>query len=324
MIPKPVPFFRLGLANLPILLGIDIFSFPSFCLVLLIKVLGQAFVSGTLFSYISLFSLLGTFSAGLAMYAMRKIPRKAISFVGISLVGAFVSNLFQVGLAILLIFGMSALYIIPVVFIVGTITAVLLGVFANEFTINSTWYENAITGTLEFNEKSEIEHESKESRGNEPYQFLDTYKTQLKFASGLLLLLLLLFIDILPVRAIIFLASLALCIADKQKIHFINLIIMFVAIILFNLFPPAGKIIFTIFGFNITDLAILRGLEKAVILEGMIYISKWILSAEFKFKTTFGKKIAISLSVFKQLAVYKGEVNPKKIIPTIDAILLSI
>lgn len=320
MIPKPVPFFRIGLANLPILLGIDFFSFPAFCFLLLIKVLGQALVSGTLFSYISVFSLSGTFAAGLTMYAMHGIPRKAISFIGISIAGAFVSNLIQILLAVFFIFGKSALYIVPPVFFAGTVTAFFLGLFAYEFSLNSTWYENVVTGKFTFDDDYNLEN--KKNRNNKT--LLGIKENYLRCGSGIVLLLLLLFIEVQTVKAVLLGASLILCVADKQRVNFLNLIIMFVAVVLFNLFPPAGKIIFAIDGFIVTSDALLRGIEKAVILEGMLYISKWTLNAEFNFKSNFGKKIALSIKVFRRLTAFSGEINPKKIIPTIDSILLSI
>ncbi|AGT43727.1 Gx transporter family protein [Treponema pedis] len=321
MIPKPVPFFRIGLANLPILLGIDIFSFPAFCALLFIKVLGQAIISGTLFSYVFLFSLLGTFGAGLLMYSMRGIPRKAVSFIGISIAGAFISNFVQTVLAILFIFGKSARYIIPPLFFAGIITSFFLGLFANEFTQNSSWYENIINGKF----KISFLHDYGDSysRKSETKKLLPFNEKYLRCGSGIVLFLLLLFTDFLAVKTIVFGASLILCTADRQKINFTNLIVMFTVIIIFNLFPPAGKIVFGIFGFEITSEALLRGIEKAVILEGMIYISKWALNTEFNFKSKFGKTVSASLNVFQKLLSVKNEINPKNLIPTLDAILLS-
>jgi heptaprenyl diphosphate synthase len=54
MIPKPLPFMRIGIANLPLMLALDIFPFHIFLALIAIKVLGQALITGTLFSYIFL------------------------------------------------------------------------------------------------------------------------------------------------------------------------------------------------------------------------------------------------------------------------------
>ncbi|MBQ3650093.1 MAG: Gx transporter family protein, partial [Treponema sp.] len=41
-IPKPLPFLRLGLANLPILLGLEVFPVATVLLLTLLKILLQA------------------------------------------------------------------------------------------------------------------------------------------------------------------------------------------------------------------------------------------------------------------------------------------
>ncbi|UTC61245.1 Gx transporter family protein [Treponema sp. OMZ 787] len=325
MIPKPVPFFRIGLANLPLLLGIDIFSFPAFMLLLLIKVLGQALISGTLFSYILLFSAIGTFSSGLLMYSMRKIPRKAVSFIGISLAGAFVSNSLQFLLAVLLMFGKSAVYIIPPVFSLGAITAIALGWFASEFETKSVWYQRVKAERFDFvsdNSQAVRKYKTKEeSEQTKSRALRDRY---LRIGSGISLFLILLFVPFLPVQAIVMGAALILCATDRQKLNFLNLIFMFTAITVFNLFPPAGKIIFSIGSIDVTHQALLRGFEKAIVLTGMIYISKWMLKARMNFKSRIGKSIEEAFEVFYKLLSVKHEIKHKMIIPTIDSILLSI
>jgi len=50
LIPKPFPFFRLGLANLPILLSLSIFNPADVLLLVALKVIGQGLVNGTLAS----------------------------------------------------------------------------------------------------------------------------------------------------------------------------------------------------------------------------------------------------------------------------------
>jgi len=77
MIPKPLPFLRIGLANMPLMLALDIFPFSAFMLLVCIKVIGQALITGTLFSYVFLFSLVGSFLSALLMFALRRILEKS-------------------------------------------------------------------------------------------------------------------------------------------------------------------------------------------------------------------------------------------------------
>jgi heptaprenyl diphosphate synthase len=141
MIPKPLPFMRIGIANLPLMLALDIFPFPVFLLLVGIKVLGQALITGTLFSYIFLFSLAGTALSALAMYGLRRLAgRGRISFTGVGTAGAMVSNITQLALAWIFVFRQNVRYIAPPFLAAGVITGIALGIFCKYFTRRSQWY----------------------------------------------------------------------------------------------------------------------------------------------------------------------------------------
>ena len=140
MIPKPLPFFRIGIANLPLMMATDILSFPAFLLLIGIKVLGQALITGTLFSYVFLFSLAGTFFSAILMFALRRMLGNRISFIGIGTAGAMVSNSAQLALAYFFIFRESVRFIAPPFLAVGLVTGILLGIFCETFARNSKWY----------------------------------------------------------------------------------------------------------------------------------------------------------------------------------------
>jgi heptaprenyl diphosphate synthase len=141
MIPKPMPFMRIGIANLPLMLALDIFPFHVFLVLVTIKVLGQALITGTLFSYIFLFSLAGTFLSALSMYILRRLVGSGrISFMGLGTMGAMVSNVTQLALAWVFIFGNSTRYIAPPFLAAGLVTGIALGAFCEVFTRRSQWY----------------------------------------------------------------------------------------------------------------------------------------------------------------------------------------
>ncbi|WP_184746300.1 Gx transporter family protein [Spirochaeta isovalerica] len=140
LIPKPLPFMRLGLANLPILIALFLLPDRKILLLIFLKVLGQGLVNGTLFSYIFLFSAAGSFSSGLVMLLVYKAGGKRISLIGICLAGALVSNMVQLVLARFFIFGRSAFIIGPPFLIIGTVSALILGIFAERFKDRSRWF----------------------------------------------------------------------------------------------------------------------------------------------------------------------------------------
>jgi heptaprenyl diphosphate synthase len=141
IIPKPFPFMRTGIANLPLLLALDIFPFHSFMILVAVKVLGQAMLTGILFSHIFLFSLSGTSLAAVSMYALRRLlGRYHISFIGVSVAGAMMSNISQLALAWFFLFKNNARYIAPPFLVSGLITGIVLGLFCELFTRRSAWY----------------------------------------------------------------------------------------------------------------------------------------------------------------------------------------
>jgi heptaprenyl diphosphate synthase len=146
MIPKPLPFLRLGLANLPILIGLFLLNAPHLLLLVLLKVLGQGLVNGTLFSYIFLFSLFGSYAAALAMIGVKTAFGRTISAVGISIFGALASNCTQLLLARLFVVGEGAWLIAPPFLGVGLASSLALGIFAREFMRKSNWFADQLGG----------------------------------------------------------------------------------------------------------------------------------------------------------------------------------
>jgi len=140
MIPKPVPFMRIGLANLPLIIGLGILSDREYFLLAVLKVLGQGLVTGTIFSYIILFSLAGTAASTLVMYVFYRFARRFISLLGVSIAGAMASNIAQLQLSRLILFGDAARLIAPPFLAVGLVTSILLGLFAESFVVKSQWY----------------------------------------------------------------------------------------------------------------------------------------------------------------------------------------
>ncbi len=139
LIPRPMPFVRIGLANLAVMIGLIALNTREYSLLVVLKVLGQGIIHGTLISYVFLFSLAGTLSSALVMYLLYRTCGKRITFVGISVAGATVSNSSQLILAGVLLFGRSAWLIAPPFLIMGLVTSVLLGLFAEQFAGSSRW-----------------------------------------------------------------------------------------------------------------------------------------------------------------------------------------
>lgn len=141
LIPKPLPFMRLGLANLPILLALSLLPSRRIIFLVFLKVLGQGLVNGTMFSYIFLFSAAGSFASGCMMLLTSRLFGRRISLVGVCVFGALASNSVQILIARQIIFGRSALLIGPPFLFIGLISSLIMGFFAEAFQRKSRWFE---------------------------------------------------------------------------------------------------------------------------------------------------------------------------------------
>jgi heptaprenyl diphosphate synthase len=139
LFPKPFPFSRLGLANLPVIISLKLFSPGYVLLLVLLKVLGQGLINGTLASYVFLFSLGGSFASAFIMLAAQRLFGDRISLVGISVFGAIASNVVQIYLSVRFIFGLTAWIIAPPFVALGVASGFAVGLFAQKFWEQSRW-----------------------------------------------------------------------------------------------------------------------------------------------------------------------------------------
>ncbi|MBO7047322.1 MAG: Gx transporter family protein [Spirochaetia bacterium] len=139
-IPKPLPFLRLGLANLPVIVAFFLLPSRDIYKLILLKIIGQALITGTLFSYIFAFSAAGSLASGLTMMGVHRLFKNRISCIGLSLAGAAANNLAQLAVARLILFGSATKYIAPILLISGAVTGLLLGIFTQIFIEKSKWF----------------------------------------------------------------------------------------------------------------------------------------------------------------------------------------
>ena len=139
-IPKPLPFLRLGLANLPVIVALFVLPTRDIYKLILLKIMGQALITGTLFSYIFLFSAAGSLASGLTMLGVHQMLKERISCIGLSLAGDAANNIAQLIVARLILFGSATKYIAPILLISGAVTGLILGIFTQMFIERSKWF----------------------------------------------------------------------------------------------------------------------------------------------------------------------------------------
>jgi len=335
MIPKPLPFMRIGLANLPLMMALDIFPLPAFLLLVCIKTLGQGLITGTLFSYIFIFSLTGTFLSAMLMFLLRRIfGKERITLVGIGTAGAFISNISQLALARVFIFQENVRYIAPPFLTAGIITGIVLGVFCEVFINRSTWYkmnvnnggeEDASFKTtqtyLKINHKDE-EGVQRKMNMNELYN--NIFSAGSLFAAGLLILPALLFNPSTELRVIQFLFFWFLALLCGKKTNPVFTVLIIIFIVTFNLIIPYGRVLYSIGAFKITSGALTAGIHRAITLAALVMLSKLTVRQDLKISGAFGEILSESLRMFYVIMSRKYRLTAKNFLTDVDNLMIEL
>jgi heptaprenyl diphosphate synthase len=317
MIPNPLPFLRLGLANLPLLLALDMLPFPSFLTLLCLKVTGQALISGTLFSYVFLFSLGGTGASALLMYGLRKGLGKArISMIGVSAAGAMASNGAQLVLAYFFVFGESIRYVAAPVLALGLFTGTILGLFAEFFIKQSKWYASSAADSLAA--PPDFAAEKPERRYGQSFRktrenfCLNTFNSNELAAAGLCMAPALLFNPDTFGRVIQFLFFLFLAWLSGKKNNAFLTAAVIAGIVFFNLLVPYGEILFSAGPLKVTSGALLGGIRRAATLEALFMLSRCCVRPDISLPGTFGQLVGEAFRVFAVMGEEKKSINRGK------------
>ena len=337
MVPKPLPFIRLGLANLPLLLALDIMPFPSFLLLGALKIIGQALISGTLFSYVFLFSLGGTGLSALLMYALRKgLGKEQISLIGVSAAGALSSNGVQLVLAYYFVFGNSVRYAAAPILALGLVTGTLLGIGAEYFIRRSQWYAGAANLSAPPRENNQdIGHDKVTRTETVPEKRFERFrKARENFClktfgsgelavAGLCMMPALLLNPDTGARIVQSFFFWALAWLSGRKNNPIITVSVMLGIILFNLFVPYGEVLFAIGPLTITSGALWGGLRRAVTLEGLFMLSRCCVRRDLSLPGSFGEITGDSFRVFSRLTEEKQLFSRANWAGRLDGLLFS-
>jgi heptaprenyl diphosphate synthase len=133
LVPTPIPWLRLGLANIITLVALMLYGMRIAMMVTLIRVILASIITGTFLGPAFMLSFAGGVSSTAAMGVTYRLFRNLFGPVGISLVGALFHNLAQLSLAYLLfIRRIEAILIIsPVILLIGTLAGGVNGVVSD-------------------------------------------------------------------------------------------------------------------------------------------------------------------------------------------------
>lgn len=131
LIPMPMPFLKLGLSNIPVCMGFTIFNFVECFYIVVFKVFFTHLFKGTLFSYPFLIGFSGNLCFIILTFPIYRLLQKHISFISVSIIGAFSHNLGQLLAASLFIPGTPLFYYGIILLSSGVIIGFVNGTFCN-------------------------------------------------------------------------------------------------------------------------------------------------------------------------------------------------
>ena len=244
-IPRFLPFFRLGLSNIPLLMALDL-NPSSFIVLCLLKGIGTSYTAGNLFSVFALISLLQSVLSGIVMYTSNKVMGRALSRYGISLLGALTSSVTQIFLAALYA-GRGTLAFLPVMLMLSFPAAIITAYLSGKIPEPEMIFPESGT---------------------------DTGKSRLSIflliVSGAAMMM----TESLPFLIPSVIAAFIFQHAAGRKIKPMPHLMMLFFMLLSALLVPHGKVLATVFSYPVTEGSLIDGLSRGLRLSGGIAISQ--------------------------------------------------
>lgn len=130
-LPAPVPFLKIGLANVSSVIALTLLGPIPMLLVAMIRVVAGSALTGTLLSPAFMLALGGALAAAAVMAGVRLLAGNRISELGLSLAGAAAHVLAQLLLVRLLMVGSDAVYVLlPLLLGAGIAGGMVVGTIA--------------------------------------------------------------------------------------------------------------------------------------------------------------------------------------------------
>lgn len=245
-IPRPLPFFRIGLANIPMLLAIGKLGGKDYLTLALFKAVSTSYLSGTLFSPFFLISLGQSMASATIMYMVSIMLDKHVSLYGISLSGAAASAFAQIAIASLII-GIGIFSLLPLMLIFS-------------------FFSSLITAYISY--RIPFDMDRKMDEGTEHLRMRKSF-TIVLLSSSLIITTL----DHAAILTIAFILMIIISLKEGRRFEPLNYIALIAITLFTSIIIPRGLVLFSIFGFPISQLSIEIGLRTGLRLSLIMIIS---------------------------------------------------
>jgi heptaprenyl diphosphate synthase len=133
LLPTPIPWLRLGLANIITLVTLLLYGMRPAIMVTLIRVIIVSLFTGTFLGPAFVLSLAAGIMSTLAMGSALFLSPGLFSVIGLSIIGAFSHNITQLFLAYFLFIQRieAILLITPFILLIGTLTGTVNGIISD-------------------------------------------------------------------------------------------------------------------------------------------------------------------------------------------------
>jgi len=132
LIPRPVPFMKLGLANVTAVITVVRFGFVKTLELNLLRALAVALITGLLATPAFLLSVSGAFASAVTMGLLRRLLQDKLSMAGLSMAGAVVSLWGQLFVASLILTGLPLQNIVLLLTAWGIVSGGAVGLLAQK------------------------------------------------------------------------------------------------------------------------------------------------------------------------------------------------
>ena len=279
-IPSLLPFFRIGLANIPVIAALGL-PFTDFLMLLLIKAIGTSYVSGTLFSPFFIMSLVQTIVSGTGMYLVKRAAGSA-SVYSVSAFGALLSDIAQIAIASAYA-GRGAFSLLPLMLVLSLPASLITAAVSKRIEIPDI--------------KAGFSAEESDNR-------------------PAMLLFLLSALALASVRSILPLAaSAAGCLifqrAAGRRIRLLPHIMMLVFMTVSSVLTPSGEVLVRILSFPITEGSIADALSKSLMLSSSIALSQGFSRIITPGSGLTGQVLALFDALLESFHKQKGSIADK-------------
>ena len=294
ILPRIIPFFRLGLANTVILLALELDPL-SFILLSILKATAASLTAGTLFSPFYIISLLQSLLSALLMKVLYKVfSKKAVSIYGISLAGSELSAFIQIFLAALYL-GKGTYSLLGPMLIFNILSGLLTAFFCEKSGIKESlknfdeiYFQTA--GKADAEDKADANFDATAAKNTAKNGKVNVPKI-LAAIFIITLSISLFFIKNLTVLAAALLLSFTAQKLSKRKIYLLPHLSLWLFIFFSILFIPNGKVIFKIWNISLTQDALIMGIQKALTLSSVSALSQCAVSLKPGKETLLGQSL---------------------------------